>query len=120
MVNICAKYNMNNICANNYIEFTEKLEEHRLKEEQEKFTTKLKLKYGDKTVVTNSNHYPTSSIYLLITNIDTEHIDLLDIIHYYSGNKIVNGFIKQTNCANYEKYISSNWRSGVYWFEFNI
>jgi hypothetical protein len=108
LVNICAKYNMNNICANNYIEFTEKLEEHRLKEEQEKFTTKLKLKYGETTVLSNSYHYTPSSIYLIISNADTEYIDLLDIIHNYSGNRIVNGFIKQTNCANYEKYINSN------------
>ena len=88
-----------------------KITNNSLKEEQEKFTTKLKLKYGEKTLVTNSYHryhYPTSSIYLVISNVDTQHIDLLDIIHYYSGNRIVNGFIKQINCANYEKYINSN------------
>ena len=67
-------------------------------------------------VSTPSNHLSYAShphnrkfknINLVISNVDTEHIDLLDIIHYYSGNKIVNGFIKQTNCANYEKYINS-------------
>jgi hypothetical protein len=40
--------------------------------------------------------------------VDIEHIDLLDIIYSYPGNRIVNGFIKQINCANYEKYMNNN------------
>jgi len=60
-----------------------------------------------KTYITPDDYLP-SIIYLVISNVDIEHIDLLDIIHNYSGNRIVNGFIKQINCANYEKYMNSN------------
>jgi hypothetical protein len=119
---IILKWDDNEISGQNYFECSQKIAEYikvnqitltqklglKIKEEQEKFATKLKLKYGEKTLVTNSNHYATSSIYLVISNVDTQHIDLLDIIYYYSGNRIVNGFIKQINCANYEKYINSN------------
>ena len=119
---IILKWEDNEISGQNYFECSQKIMEFikvnqiklneklalKIKEEHEKFATKLKLKYGEKTLVTNSNHYSTSSINLLISNVDTQHIDLLDIIHYYSGNRIVNGFIKQTNCANYEKYMNSN------------
>jgi hypothetical protein len=128
---ITLKWDDNEISAQHYFECNQKIAEYiklneitltqklalKIKEEQEKFTTKLKLKYGDKTVLTKRNDYSelpdsynsiTSIINVEISNVDTEHIDLLDIIHNYSGNKIVNGFIRQTNCANYAKYYIDN------------
>ena len=122
------KWDDNEISGQNYFECCTKIAEYinvnqftlnqklalKIKEKQEKFATKLKLKYGDKTVLTKTNNYSCSynsnpsSINLVISNVDIEHIDLLDIIHHYLGNRIVNGFIKQTNCANYEKYMNSS------------
>jgi hypothetical protein len=65
-------------------------------------------KRNDYSKLPNSYNSTTSIINVEISNVDTEHIDLLDIIHNYSGNKIVNGFIRQTNCANYAKYDIDN------------
>ena len=73
-----------------------------LNEEQEK----IKLKYGDKTVLTIYRHL--TNIDLLIFNVDIDFINLLDIIHYNLGKIIVDGFIKQTNCVNYEKYFNKS------------
>ena len=134
---ITLKWDDNEISAQHYFECNQKIAEYiklneitltqklalKIKEEQEKFTTKLKLKYGDKTVLTKRNDYSelpdsynsiTSIINVEISNVDTEHIDLLDIIHNYSGNKIVNGFIRQTNCANYAKYINSDIEESIF------
>jgi hypothetical protein len=132
---IILKWEDNEISGQNYFESDQKITEFikvnevklneklalKIKEEQEKMTTKLKLKYGDKMVLSKKidsrpiyktyitpDDYLPSIIYLVISNVDIEHIDLLDIIHNYSGNRIVNGFIKQINCANYEKYMNSN------------
>ena len=108
--NITIKYDDCIFTGNNYIECNKKILEYvnmnelKLKEQE---SIKLKLKYGDKTVLTESYHVPTSCVNLVISNVDTEHIDLLDIIHNYPGNKIVNGFIKQTNYANHIKYSNS-------------
>ena len=41
------------------------------------------------------NNYLT--IDLLISNINLEYVDLLDIIPYYEGHMIINGFIKKGN-----------------------
>lgn len=120
--NIVLKWEDNEISGQNYSECSQKIIEFikvnqiklneklalKIKEEQEKFATKLKLKYGDKTVYSKYIDCRNIAINLVISNVDIEYIDLLDIIYYYSGNKIVNGFIKQINCANYEKYINSN------------
>ena len=76
-----------------------------LKEEQDKLATKLKLKYGDKTVLTISAYI---NIDLVISNVYIDFIDLIDIIKYYPVNIIVNGFIKQTNCANYGNYFNTS------------
>jgi hypothetical protein len=128
---ITLKWDDNEIYGQNYLECNQKIIDYiklnkiildhklglKIKEEQEKFATKLKLKYGDKTVLSKSNDYlrssnnydyKTSIINVAISNVDIEHIDLLDIIYNYSGYRIVNGFIKQTNCANYAKYINGS------------
>lgn len=119
---IILKWEDNEISGQNYFELDQKITEFikvseiklsenlalKIKEEQEKFATKLKLKYGDKTVLSKNIDCKHITINLVISNIDIEHIDLLDIIHNYIGNTIVNGFIKQINCANYEKYMNSN------------
>jgi len=127
---ITLKWDDNEISAKNYLECNQKIQEYiklnklildynltlKIKEEQEKFATKLKLKYGDKTVLTKRNDYSklsnsyntTCIINVEISNVDIEHIDLLDIIYNYLGYRIVNGFIKQTNCANYAKYINGS------------
>lgn len=79
----------------------------KLKEEQEKVVTILKLKYGNKTDWTITckkctNNVQTLQLDLTISDIDIEYIDLLDIIPNYQENIIINGFIRNTNNVNYK------------------
>ena len=116
--NITIKYDDCIFTGNNYIECDKKILEHvkinelklkeqesiKLKEEQEKVSTQLKLKYGDKTdwTITYIN-YPIYNIYnLVISNVEIEYIDLLDIIKTYPANIIINGYIKNTNYVDFQ------------------
>jgi hypothetical protein len=112
------KYNDCIFSGNNYYECDNKILEYikmnelklkeqesiKLKEEQEKVSTQLKLKYGDKTdwTITYIN-YPIYNIYnLVISNVEIEYIDLLDIIKTYPANIIINGYIKNTNYVDFQ------------------
>jgi len=120
--NITIKYDDCIFTGNNYIECDKKILEHvkmnelklkeqetiKLKEEQEKVSTKLKLKYGDKTDWTITykkyiiNNFQNLQLDLVITDVDIEYINLLDIIPNYQTNIIISGYIKNTNYVDYQ------------------
>ena len=69
----------------------------------------LKIKYGNELIYTISyniriiNEINYLTIDLLISNINLEYVDLLDIIPYYEGHMIINGFIKKGNYCDLNK-----------------
>ena len=116
------KYNDCIFSGNNYYECDNKILEYikmnelklkeqetvKLKEEQEKVSTRLKLKYGDKTDWTITykkyviNNFQNLQLDLVITDVDIEYINLLDIIPNYQTNIIISGYIKNTNYVDYQ------------------
>ena len=116
---ITLKYDDCEFYGKNYIECDSKILEYvkmnklklkesesiKIKEEQEKVVTKLKLKYGDKTdwIITYKNiRNQNLQLDLVISDVDIEYIDLLDIIPNYQANIIMNGYIKNTNYVDYK------------------
>lgn len=119
---IAMDYESEILVATNYLELTKKVEEKIIKDRNqislinyfeicnkntihklEEINTLLKIKYGNEIIysiqfnVKNIEEINYLTIDLLISNINLEYIDLFDIIPYYQGNIIINGFIKNTN-----------------------
>lgn len=122
--NIILKYENEIIEATNYNELIEKIEEYLRKQILEStnlikpldYIIKiLKLKYGNELIYNINNNIENSLLIdFTISDVQIEYIDLFDIIPFYKGDIINNGFIKKGNyfdidqIQNKLKYIDYN------------